>query len=106
MPLECCTGSPRLAGLVSVVIPSLPPAAGLALVFGLTTVPAGLGVHLGRVQVYDEAEVRPARISIATVRTFASRGARGRFGTFLRARRAADRASGRLGITPAATRFS
>ncbi len=99
-------GFAAVSGLLSLLVQSLPLAASLGVVLGFMILPAMLGLRLARVQVYDAAESRTVGTWVSMARTFASKRARRRFGTFCPARPAADRTAGRMGITPAATRFS
>jgi len=99
-------GFAAVSGLLSLLVQNLPLAACLGVVLGFMILPVLLGVYLARVKVYDEAEIRTVGTWISMARTCASKRARRRFGTFCPARQAADRSSARMGITPAATRFS
>ncbi len=53
-------GLAALSGVLALVVSELPLDVGMAAIIGFSVVLAVLGVHLARVQVYDEEEVRSA----------------------------------------------
>jgi UDP-GlcNAc:undecaprenyl-phosphate/decaprenyl-phosphate GlcNAc-1-phosphate transferase len=99
-------GFAAVSGLLSLLVQDLPLAVGLPVLVIFMALPAVFGVYLARAKVYDEAEIRTVSTWISKARIFAGKRARRRFGTFYPAGPAADRSAGRMGITPAATRFS